>query len=309
MLYALFMRQIWLSGLLTCVIAGGQVRPDSGQTAARLARAREYLAKGDLSEARREAETLHEENPLDVPAAVLLANCYIKLGRAADAVNILKPLEHGNEANKELEYSLAFAMMQSEGDEESLSRMEKVAGQIRSAKAWTAAGELRMHHDEFEKAKADFDQALALDRSVPGLNTMAGIVRYALQDPDGAFPFFQAALRADPRDFQANLYDGLYRMQKGEFEQARALLGLALELQPDSPLARVKMAQLDSMTGRYTEAVRALEKLEKETPSWLDPHVQLASLYYKVHRPEDGQREREIVQRLEAEQQKHGPVK
>lgn len=303
------MRRIWLSGLLTCAIAGAQVQPNPAETTARLADARESFAKGDVNHARQEAETLHAQSPHDVSVAVLLANCYIKMGRAEDAVSILKPLEPGNEANTELEYSLAFAMMQSKGDAESLSRMEKVAGQIRSAKAWTAAGELRMHHDEFEKAKADFDQALALDRSVPGLNTMSGIVRYALQDPDGAFPFFQAALRADPRDFQANLYDGLYRMQKGEFDEARALLELALELQPDSPLARVKMAQLDGMTGRYTEAVASLEKLEKETPNWLDPHVQLASLYYKLHRPQDGQREREIVQKLEAEQQKAGPVK
>lgn len=309
MFYALFMRRIWLSGLLTCVMAGGQVRPDSGGTAARLAEAREYLAKGDVNHARQEAEMLHSQSPGDLPVAILLANCYIKLGRADDAVNVLKPLEAGNAANSELEYSLAFAMMQSKGDAESLIRMEKVAGAIRSAKAWTAAGTLRMHRDEFEKAKDDFDQALALDRSVPGLNTMAGIVRYALQDPDGAFPFFQAALQADPRDFEANLYDGLYRMQKGEFVEARALFEMALELQPESPLARVKMAQLDGMTGKYTEAVTALEKLEKETPNWLDPHVQLASLYYKLHRPEDGQRERGIVERIEAEQQKVGPVK
>jgi tetratricopeptide (TPR) repeat protein len=252
---------------------------------------------------------LHAQNSRDVDAAVLLANCYIKLGHAGEAVNILKPLEPGNESNTELEYSLAFAMMQSVGNEESLSRMENVAGKTGSAKAWTAAGALRMNREEFEKAKADFDQALALDRSVSGLNTMAGIVRYALQDPDGAFPYFQAALRADPRDFPANLYDGLYRMQNGDFEEARALLEMALELQPQSPLARLKMAQLNGMTGKYTEAVVALEKLEKETPNWLDPHVQLASLYYKLHRAEDGEREREIVKKLEAEQQKAGPVK
>ena len=290
-------------------MAGGQVRPDTGEAAARLAEARGYLAKGDVNHARQEAETLYARNPSDVAVAILLANCYIKLGRAEEAVKVLEPLEPQNHANSELEYSLAFAMMQSKGDETSLKRMEELAGTIRSAKAWTAAGAVRMHRDEFEKAKVDFDQALALDSTVAGLNTMAGIVRYALQDPDGAFPYFQAALRLNPRDFEANLYDGIYRMQKGEFEEARALLGLALELRPESPLARVKMAQLDGMTGRYTEAVTELEKLEKETPNWLDPHVQLASLYYKLHRPEDGQREREIVQKLEAERQKSGPVK
>jgi len=309
MFYALFMRQIWLAGLLSCVMAGGQARAGSEGNASRLAKAREYLTKGDLSRARQEAESLHEQNPRDVATAVLLANCYIRLGRAGEAVDVLKPLEPGNESNTEFEYSLAFAMMQSSGSEEGLSRMEKVARVTRSANAWTVAGSLRMSREEFEKAKADLDEALALDRSVHGLNTMAGIVRYALQDPDGAFPYFQAALRADPRDFQANLYDGIYRMQKGEFTEARAMLDLALDLQPGSPLARLKMAQLNGMTGNYPSAVAALEQLEKETPNWLDVHVQLASLYYKLNRPEDGQREREIVKRLQAEQQKAGPVK
>ena len=45
----------------------------------------------------------------------------------------------------------------------------------------------------------------------------------------------------------------------------------------------------------------------KDNPTWLDPHVELASLYYKLHRPQDGAREREIVERLTGEQQAHGP--
>ena len=51
----------------------------------------------------------------------------------------------------------------------------------------------------------------------------------------------------------------------------------------------------------------ALESLEKADPNWLDPHIELAAIYYKLHRPDDGQRERDIVQQLEAKQQKLGP--
>ena len=35
--------------------------------------------------------------------------------------------------------------------------------------------------------------------------------------------------------------------------------------------------------------------------------AELASLYYKLHRPQDGAREREVVERLTTEQQAHGP--
>src|ERR1700733_14486400 len=47
----------------------------------------------------------------------------------------------------------------------------------------------------------------------------------------------------------------------------------------------------------------------KRDSNWLDPHVELAAAYYKLHRPEDGQRERDIVKQIEAKQQQAGPPK
>src|SRR4029079_18037848 len=109
---------------------------------------------------------------------------------------------------------------------------------------------------------------------------MLGKVLFALDEADASLQYFQSALRGNPRDFWANLYVGLYRMKRGEFVEARPLLELALELAPNSPLARLKMAQLNGMTGKYAEAIGALEGLEHETPNWLEPHLQLSSLYY-----------------------------
>src|SRR5260370_1317712 len=65
----------------------------------------------------------------------------------------------------------------------------------------------------------------------------------------------------------------------------------------------------NSASGDYAAAALELEALVKEDPTWLDPHVELATLYYKVHRPADGAREREVVERLTAEQQTKGPAK
>ena len=73
------------------------------------------------------------------------------------------------------------------------------------------------------------------------------------------------------------------------------------------PQAVLQMAKLNAMTGKPEEAAAALEQLEKADPNWLDPHVELAALYYRLHRQEDGQREREIVNRLEAKQRQDSP--
>ena len=138
---------------------------------------------------------------------------------------------------------------------------------------------------------------------------MAGQARDALGDTDAAQPAFEQALKADPRDFTANLYLGTMRLKQRDLDSARPMLELALQLQPNSPMARLEMAKLNGMTGKYAEAAATLEDLEKADPNWLDPHIELAAIYYKLHRPEDGQRERDIVQQLEARQQKAGPPK
>jgi hypothetical protein len=64
------------------------------------------------------------------------------------------------------------------------------------------------------------------------------------------------------------------------------------------------MAKLNDIKGRLVEAVAILEDLEKSDPRWLEPHVELANVYYKLKRPADGDRERNTVREIEAEQQK-----
>jgi tetratricopeptide (TPR) repeat protein len=166
-----------------------------------------------------------------------------------------------------------------------------------------------LHRREFHEARTDLDKALELNPSFPGANTLAGQARDSLGDTDAALPAFEAALRQDSNDFTANLYLGTMRLKQRNFAEARPLLELAVKLQPGAPQARLQLAKLNSMTDRYAEAAATLEELERNDPKWLDPHVELAAIYYKLHRPEDGLRERQIVEEIEARQQKNGPAK
>jgi len=277
-----------------------------GKTALRMNLALAYYKKGDMAHARTEFEAVHAARPLDLSAAVLLGYTYIKLGRESEAAVLLAPLEPGHESNMDLEFVLASALIQSGKHVEGIPRMEKVARATRSVDAYAIAGTARLHRNEFREARADLDAALDLNPSFPGLYTLAGQARDAMGDTDASVSAFQAALRANPRDPTANLYLGSTRLKQRDLESARPLLELALELQPRLPLARIEVAKLNGMTGRYAEAAATLEDLEKTDPNWLDPHVELALIYYKLHRPEDGQRERDIVQQLEAQQQKAG---
>jgi len=268
-----------------------------------------YYKKGDMAHAHEQFEQAHAARPGDVSTAVLLGYTDIKLNKGADAAAMLAPLEAGRENDFDFEYVLGYAYILSGKDTDGLPRMEKVAQATPSAEAYVIAGNVRLHRREFHEARKDLDAAMAMAPTFPGLATMAGQARDALGDTEAAQPCFEAALKQDPKDFVANLYLGTMLLKQRDFEHARPLLEMALRLLPSAPLARLQMAKLNGMTGRYAEAAATLEELEKADPNWLDPHIELAPIYYKLHRPEDGQRERDIVQKIEASQQKAGPPK
>jgi len=277
------------------------------KTAVRMNLALAYYKKGDFAHARPEFAAVHAARPGDLSAAMLLGYSEVKLNQGADAAALLKPMEPGRESNMDFEFVLASAMIASGDETEGLPRMEKMARATRSADAYVIAGSSRLHRTEFKEARTDLDAALELDPKIPGLYTLAGQARDALGDTEAAQSAFQEALHADPRDPTASLYLGAIRLKQRDLENAKPLLDLALQLQPDNPQARLQMARLDAMTGKNAEAVALLEALEKGDPNWLDPHVELAPLYYKLHRPEDGKRERAVVDQIQAKQQQAGP--
>jgi hypothetical protein len=51
-------------------------------------------------------------------------------------------------------------------------------------------------------------------------------------------------------------------------------------------------------------AVKDFEKVVHDNPNWAQPHVELAALYFRLNRQQDGERERAAFDRLTAAQEK-----
>jgi Tfp pilus assembly protein PilF len=163
--------------------------------------------------------------------------------------------------------------------------------------------------NQYENALKDFQAALRIDPSFPGIYTLVGTAQDKLGDVDQAEQSFREALKVNAEDFEANVYLGTILLKKRELGESKPYLERALQLNPSSALAQYEMAIWESTSGQYQAATDRLEALVKDNPKWLEPHVELASLYYRLHRPEDGLRERKIVERLSAERQAAGPAK
>jgi Tfp pilus assembly protein PilF len=267
-----------------------------------------YYKKGDFAAAQAQFEKLHALQPNDTRATILLADTDLRVGKPAETLALLQPLDSTNSDNLDFQFIYGSALIGTGHRRDGAVRLEKVAQAQNRADAYLLAGVARLDVNDFELARSDLETALRLDPQLPNIYTLVGTARDKLDDPTAAEPAFRQALQIDPNNFEANLYLGAILYKRRDIDEARKYLDHALALRPTDPLARYESAMLKSTAGQYQAAAEQLEQVARENPNWLDPHVQLATLYYKLHKPEDGARERQIVERLTAEQQKRGPA-
>ena len=269
-----------------------------------------YYKKGDFENAREQFEILHDAQPNALQVVILLGDCDVRLGKTDAAVNLLEPLESKYSQNMDFEYVLGSALINAKGRRrEGVARMEKVAKANSGADSYMIAGATLLQLNEYEQARQDLEQALRLKPTLPGLYTLVGTARDKTGDVDDAETAFREALKTNPDDFEANLYLGAILYKRRDIAEAKGYLDRALRLKPADSMARYEAAMLKSTSGDYETATRELELLVKDDPEWLEPHVELATLYYRLHRPEDGAKERQIVDSLTAKQQERGPGK
>jgi predicted Zn-dependent protease len=86
--------------------------------------------------------------------------------------------------------------------------------------------------------------------------------------------------------------------QDQEYVAARHYFELALKSRPNDPGVRYQMANVDLATGNPEQARQALEALIKEAPDFAEAHATLATVYYRLNRSADGDRERAVSQKL-----------
>jgi tetratricopeptide (TPR) repeat protein len=266
-----------------------------------------YYKKGDFPAALEQFAPLHEQQPDNAQVAILLADTDTRLGNPAEAVRVLSPLEDKNSENSDFEYALGSALISSGQRREGIARIEKVAKRENSADAYLLAGSTLLDLNEFARGRDDLEIALRLNPQLPGIYSFVGTARDNTGDLKGAEAAFRQALKINADDFTANLYLGAMLSKRRELQEAKGYLEHALQLNPSSSMARYEFAMQESLSGQYEAALRDLQAVAKADPNWLEPHVELANLYYRLHQPQEGAKERQIVQEISAKQQAKSP--
>jgi tetratricopeptide (TPR) repeat protein len=266
-----------------------------------------YYKKGDLAAASREFGDLHQHQPENVQIAILLGDSDVRLGRGSEAVEMLTPMEAANAGNPDFEYVLGTALIQAGKRREGAQKLSELAERTQNPDAYLLAGSTFLDLNDYERARQNLEAALRLKPGLPHIYTLTGMARDDVGDQAAAETALREALRQDQNDFNANLYLGSILYKQRAMDEAKPYLDRALALNPSSSMARYEVAIWNSKSGHYGEAAKDLEQVTRIDPNWLEPHVELANVYYRLHRPQDGAKERETVARLTAQQQSKGP--
>ncbi len=268
-----------------------------------------YYKNRDEFGASKQLEQLVKVDPKDLRAATLLGDCDLKLGQYDRALTLLAPFAKEAGDNPDFQWVFGSVLIANGRVREGANLVERAAKETQAADAYLLAGRSLFQLNEFERAKDDVEAAVRLNPKLPGVYTALGMAREKVVDNQGAIEAFRQALAQEPNDFDANFGLGSLLYYERNLDEARTYLDRALRIDPSAVLARYEMALVEKGAGQIEAAAADLETVVKLNPTYLEAHVELAALYFRLKRFEDGARERQVVDRLTAEQQKAGPAK
>jgi protein O-GlcNAc transferase len=275
--------------------------PDSSTVRLNLALA--YYKSGRPNQAIPQLKRVLASDPEAKNAYLVLADCYLQTGQDQELVALLKPRERMFGNDLAFAYLLGTALLHVDDAAEGQKYVDRIFGAGESAEAHLLMGIAHLGRQDYPAAKAELKRAVELNPSLPTAHALYGRSMLAMGEQDGAERAFREELALNVNDFEANLQLGYMRKTAQKFDDASTYLERATTIRPNDLAARKLLASLRLQTGQVDEAVRMFEAIVKEAPDLIEAHVQLATAYNRLKRKEDAQRERAIIDRLNAEAQ------
>jgi tetratricopeptide (TPR) repeat protein len=248
--------------------------------------------------------------PERLNAVLLLADCQVRLGEYKKTIELLSPYEKdGPETphGRVVAYLLGNALIGDGQLDKGQVVIDRVFRSEDTAEARLLIGSLLLLMDDGPGAIKELERAIQLNPGLPTLHAWYGRALMRMGDSEKARAAYKSELADNPNDFDANLFMGTLLRQDKQFDEALRYLSRAAQLRPREQYAHYHLSAVLAALGKPDEARPLLEGVVKEYPDFVEARVLLASVYYRLNRKEDGDRERAAVQRLNSEQQAKQP--
>lgn len=260
-----------------------------------------------LGEAVAELTQVVAAQPANKNAITLLADCHLQMGENRRVVELLSPLEGEFANDRAFAYLLGTALIRDKQVEKGQVLVDRILRDGDSAEARLMLGTAYMVANDYGGALKELEQAVKLNPRLPGVHSFYARALMATGNRDLAMQSFRAQIELDPNDFQSNFYLGVLLKQEQRYNEGLAHLQRALQLRPGALEVLYQIGALYVATGKTADAQLLLEKVVEQAPEFVEAHVSLATVYYRLKRKADGDRHRAIVDRLNAGLQARAP--
>jgi len=272
-----------------------------GDPRVRLNIALSLYKSGQISEAAKDLAAVHLLQPNNRQVTQLLADCWLRQGENTKVIELLTPVEATDHTDLAVAYMLGTALLQEKNMEKGQQIIDRIFRNGDSAEARFLMASAKLNGMDFSGAIADLEKAAALNPNLPDVYYYLGVAHKEVGDQASARKDFEKELLQNPNDFGSNLNLALMLKEDSDFAGARRLLDRALRVRPGDPGALYQLATVDLSTGKTEDARVRLEAILKDSPQFIEAHISLATVYYRLKRKEDGDREKVLVQQLNAE--------
>ena len=263
-----------------------------------------FLQAQQFENARRELADIVVSQPENPNARYLLGLALLKLGRTGEGIAELEAAQRSMPGNVELACTLASAYIQAKQLPQAKELVENVLSRSDTAEAHFISGSYYLATREYRQSLDHLRRAHELNSNLPDLGTTLADAYALTGSQDLAVGMFEKELRANPLDYTANAFLGWLYLEARQPGQAATYLKRARQIKPNDPDLLFQLARLARLEGNQQEAASLLERVVADKPDYTPAHVLLAQTYIKLKRLEDAARERAIVNRLNAEEQR-----
>jgi tetratricopeptide (TPR) repeat protein len=262
-----------------------------------------YYKTGQIDAAAAEFEKAHRAAPAELQPVLLLADCRLAMGENKKVIELLDPLANIRTADLAIAYMLGTALIRDDQPARGQVVIDRILRHGDSAETWLLLGTAKLNASDFPGALADLKKAIDLKPDLPDAWAYYGQALLRTGDPAAATEAYRKALDANPYSFAANLQMAILLKEADDIPGALECLRRAQQVRSKDLALRYQLASIALHEGSLEPARRDLEEIVKESPSYREAHVALATVYYRLKRKEDGDRERAIVLKLIAEAQ------
>ena len=260
-----------------------------------------------VTDAARELEQVVSIDPKQTAALLLLADCRLQMGDDAGVVALLEPHEGELGSDRLYAYLMGTALLRRNELERGQVFIDRLFREGDTAPGRLLMGVAHLRRKEPDRAITELERAAQFDPKLPTVHSLLAMAFMESGRRSDAAAAFRREFENNPNDFDSNLYLGLLLKDEGKLDESGDHLRRAGRLRPNDPRVLYGLGSLAVATGRIEEAEKALTAVTAAVPDYVQAHVLLATVYYRLKKKDLGDKEKATVARLFQEQQARQP--